>query len=65
MDKIKFIHKEDIPPDRRRYYTYGWFVCKARLEKTKEPNRTRLTAGGKEKGKALVDMILLWLIIYT
>ena len=32
--------------DRCRNCTYGKFVCKVRPEKTKEPNRTRLTVGG-------------------
>ena len=45
-DTIKFIRKEDVPLDRRRDVTYGRFVCKVRPEKIKEPNRTRLTAGG-------------------
>ena len=45
-DTIKFIRKEEIPPERRRDCTYGRFVVKVRPEKTKEPNRTRLTVGG-------------------
>ena len=32
---IKFIHKQDIPPECRKYVTYGQFVCSIRLEKTK------------------------------
>ena len=43
---IKFIKREDVPFDRRGDVTYGKFVCKVRPEKIKEPNRTRLTAGG-------------------
>ena len=42
---IQFIHKKDIPQDRRKDVTYGSFVCSVRLEK-KEKNRTRFTVGG-------------------
>jgi hypothetical protein len=42
---ITFIHKDDIPHDRRKDVTYGQFVCTVRPEKA-EQNRTRFTVGG-------------------
>jgi len=42
---IKFIHKRDVPQDRRKDVTYGQFVCTVRPEKA-ETNRTRFTVGG-------------------
>ena len=42
---IKFIHKRDIPKERRKDVTYGSFVCTVRPEK-KEKNRTRFVVGG-------------------
>ena len=42
---IKFIHKHDVPHDRRKDVTYGQFVCTVRPEKAKS-NRTRFTVGG-------------------
>jgi len=41
---IQFIHKKDIPQDRRKDVTYGSFVCSVQPEK-KEKNRTRFTVG--------------------
>jgi hypothetical protein len=40
-----FIHKNDIPQDRRKDITYGRIVVTLRPQK-KEPARTRLTVGG-------------------
>jgi hypothetical protein len=40
-----FIHKDDIPQDRRKDITYGRIVVMLRPQK-KEPARTRLTVGG-------------------
>ena len=42
---IKFIHKHEVPRDRRKDVTYGQFVCTVRPEKA-ESNRTRFTVGG-------------------
>ena len=42
---IKFIHKHEVPKDRRKDVTYGQFVCSVRPEKA-EQNRTRFTVGG-------------------
>ena len=42
---IRFICKKDIPKDRRKYVTYGQFVCTVCPEKA-ESNRTRFTVGG-------------------
>ncbi len=44
-DTIFFIHKHDIPLNRRRDITYGKFVCEYKPNKT-EKERTRLTVGG-------------------
>ena len=44
-DTINFIHKHDIPKDRRKYCTYGKINCNVRPPK-EEKNRTRLTIGG-------------------
>ena len=62
---IKFIKREDVPFDRRGDVTYGKFVCKVRPEKIKEPNRTRLTAGGNlvnypwDVSTATAEMLLI------
>ena len=40
-----FIHKDEIPQDRRKDITYGRIVVTLRPQK-KEPARTRLTVGG-------------------
>ena len=42
---ITFIHKHEVPHDRRKDVTYGQFVCTVRPEKA-ETNRTRFTVGG-------------------
>ena len=44
---IKLITKQDNPRERRKYVTYGQFVCKIRIEK-KEKNRTRFTVGSNQ-----------------
>jgi hypothetical protein len=41
----EFISKHEIPADRRKYVTYGQFVCSVRPEKA-EPNQMRFTVGG-------------------
>jgi len=42
---IFFIHKHEVPLDRRKDVTYDRICCSVRPEKDK-PNRTRLTMGG-------------------
>ena len=42
---IFFIHKHQVPYDRRKDVTYDRICCNVRPEKA-DPNRTRLTAGG-------------------
>jgi len=42
---IFFIHKHEVPPDRRKDVTYDRIVCTVRPEKD-DPYRTRLTVGG-------------------
>ncbi len=46
MDTIFFIPKDKEPRARAKDVTYGLITCLIRPEKTKEPNRTRLVAGG-------------------
>ena len=40
-----FIHKHEVPPDRRKDVTYDRICCNVRPEKD-DPNRVRLTVGG-------------------
>ena len=60
--------KKAIPQDRFRDVTYGKFVCNARPHKS-EPNRTRLTVGGKKKnypddcGTPTADMLVVKLLL--
>jgi hypothetical protein len=51
---IFFIHKHEVPEERRRDVTYGRFVCDFRPQKS-EPNRTRLTVGGNLTFKCHVN----------
>ncbi len=46
MDTIFFIPWHKVPKERAKDVTYGLITCLVRPEKTKEPNRTRLVAGG-------------------
>jgi hypothetical protein len=46
MDTIFFIPKDKVPRARAKDITYGLITCLIRPEKTDEPNRTRLVAGG-------------------
>jgi hypothetical protein len=46
MDTIFFIPKNKVPRARAKDVTYGLITCLIRPEKTNEPNRTRLVAGG-------------------
>ncbi len=43
---IFFIPKDKAPRARAKDITYGLITCLIRLEKTNEPNQTRLVAGG-------------------
>jgi hypothetical protein len=45
-DTIFFIPKVKVPRARAKDITYGLITCLIRPEKTKEPKRTRLVAGG-------------------
>jgi hypothetical protein len=44
-DTFFFIHKHEVPPDRRKDVTYDRICCNVRPEKD-DPNRVRLTVGG-------------------
>jgi hypothetical protein len=46
MDTIFFIPKDKVPRVRAKGITYGLITCLIRPKKIKEPNRTRLVAGG-------------------
>jgi hypothetical protein len=46
MDTIFFIPKDKVLRVRAKGVTYGLITCLIRPEKTNEPNRTRLVAGG-------------------
>jgi hypothetical protein len=46
MDTIFFIPKDKVSRARAKDVTYGLITCLIRTEKTNEPNRTRLVAGG-------------------
>jgi hypothetical protein len=46
MDTIFFITKDKVPQAGVKDVTYGLITCLIRPEKTDEPNRTRLIAGG-------------------
>ena len=65
---IRFIRKEDVPPDRMKDVTYGSFSCDLKLNK-EEVNRTRLTMGGDrinypdDCGTPTADMILFKIIV--
>jgi hypothetical protein len=47
-DTIFFIPQHKVPRERAKDVTYGLITCLIRAEKTEEPNRTRLVAGGAE-----------------
>jgi hypothetical protein len=49
MDTIFFIPKDKVPRARAKDFTYGLITCLIRPEKTDEPNRTRLVAGGGDR----------------
>jgi hypothetical protein len=46
MGIIVFIPKDKVPKERAKDVTYGLITCFIRPERTNEPNRTRLEAGG-------------------
>jgi hypothetical protein len=45
-DIIFFISKDKVPRARAKDVMYGLITCLIRPEKTNEPNRARLVAGG-------------------
>jgi hypothetical protein len=68
-DTIFFIPKEKVPIARAKDITYGLITCLIRPEKTKEPNRTRLVAGGGRvhypfnAGTPTADLLTIKLLI--
>jgi hypothetical protein len=69
MDTIFFIPKDKVPRARAKDGTYGLITCPIRPEKTNEPNRTRLVAGGDrvhypfDAGTPTADLLTLKLLI--
>ena len=65
---IFFIHKHEIPKDRRKDCTYGKINCNVRPQK-EEKNRTRLTIGGDrinyegDCGTATADLLTTKLLL--
>ena len=63
-DTIRFVRKEEIPPERFKDITYGKFVCEEKPNKA-EVHRTRLTVGGDkvnypyEVGTPTAEMLLV------
>ncbi len=66
---IIFIHKNQVPIDRAKDVTYGLITTLIRPEKTDEPNRTRLVAGGDrvhfpgDAGTPTADLLTVKLLI--
>jgi hypothetical protein len=69
MDAIFFIPKDKVPRARAKDITYGLITCHIRPEKTNEPNRTRLVAGGDrvrypfDAGTPAADLFTVKLLI--
>jgi hypothetical protein len=69
MDAIFFIPKDKVLRARAKDVTYGLITCLIRPEKTNEPNRTRLVAGGDRvhypfnAGTATADLLTIKLLI--
>jgi hypothetical protein len=69
MDTIFFIPKDKVPRARAKDVTYGLITCLIRLEKTNEPNQTRLVAGGDRvhypfnAGTLTTDLLTVKLLI--
>ncbi len=70
-DTIFFIPKDKVPRARAKDVTYGLITCLIRPEKTDEPNRTRLVAGGDRvhypfnAGTPTTDLLTIKLLIYS
>jgi hypothetical protein len=68
-DSTFFIPKDKAPQARAKDVTYGLVTCLIRLEKTNEPNRTRLVAGGDRvyypfnAGTPTTDLLIIKLLI--
>jgi hypothetical protein len=68
-DTTFFIPKDKAPQARAKDVTYGLVTCLIRLEKTNEPNRTRLVAGGDRvyypfnAGTPTADLLTIKLLI--
>jgi hypothetical protein len=66
---IFFIPRNKVPKERTRNVTYGLITCLLRPEKTDEPNRTRLVAGGDrvhypfDAGMPTADLLTVKLLI--
>ena len=68
-DTCRFIHKQDIPPERFKDISYGKFECSVRPQKVDEPRRTRLVFGGNtitgagDVGTPTADMLLVKIML--
>jgi hypothetical protein len=68
-DTIFFIPKNKVPRAKAKDVTYGLITCLIRPEKTNEPNRTRLVAGGDRvnylfnAGTTTADLLTVKLLI--
>jgi hypothetical protein len=68
-DTIFFIPKDKVLQARAKDVTYGLIICLIRLEKTDEPNQTRLVAGGDRAhypfnaGTPTADLLTVKLLI--
>jgi hypothetical protein len=69
MNTTFFIPKDKVPRARAKDVTYGLITCLIRPEKTNEPNRTRLLAGGDrvhypfDAGTPTTNLLTLKLLI--
>ncbi len=69
MDTIFFIPTDKVPRARAKDVTYGLITCLIKPEKTKEPNRTKLVAGGDRvhfpsyAGTPTTDLLIVKLLI--
>jgi hypothetical protein len=68
-DTIFFISKDKVPRARAKDIMYGLIICLIRPEKTEEPNRARLVAGGDrvhypfDAGTPTADLLTIKLLI--
>jgi hypothetical protein len=69
MDTIFFIPKDKVSRAKAKDVTYGLITCLIRPEKTKEPNRTTIVAGGDRvhypfnTGTPTTDLLTVKLLI--